>query len=163
MLGRYLWEKIFSLFDEHIIYVKNDIQNLYKMVILKYDELVREMFEMANFLPPPISNNCQYHNTAWDIGNKPFKEYGTLRVIKDGLPVVTNNWFEKKECGCHTLPDEYCIDLLGTLETHYDSRRSDHDDQKPSTNNKKKSDWYAGTNSDSKEIPMVPYKKNNPC
>ena len=57
MLGRYLWGKIFSLFDEHIIYVKNDIQNLYKMVILKYDELVREMFEMANFLPPPISNN----------------------------------------------------------------------------------------------------------
>ena len=54
MLDRYMWKKHRSVFDEHIIYVNNDTHNPYKMGIFKYAGCVREMFELAKYLPPPI-------------------------------------------------------------------------------------------------------------
>ena len=44
MLVRSKWKKNLSVFDEHIIYVNNDIQKPYKMGILKYAECVSEPF-----------------------------------------------------------------------------------------------------------------------
>ena len=60
MLGRYMWKNYRIVFDDHIIYVKNDTQNTYKMGIINYAERVRDFFELAKYLPPPIRNNEEY-------------------------------------------------------------------------------------------------------
>ena len=57
MLTISIWEKRCSVLGNHKIYVNNDIQNPYKMVILLYTECMREMFEIARFLPKPSRKN----------------------------------------------------------------------------------------------------------
>ena len=42
-----------SVYNEHIIYVNNDIQKLYKMGMIKYAKYMCEMFDMNKFLPTP--------------------------------------------------------------------------------------------------------------
>ena len=57
MLGKSMWKKHHSIFDEHIHYVRNDIQKPFKMKILKYDERMGDMFEVTKLIPPPIRKN----------------------------------------------------------------------------------------------------------
>ena len=49
--------KIIAFFYVTVMYVKNDTQNPYKMVILNYYEHVREMFYLDKYLPPMSKNN----------------------------------------------------------------------------------------------------------
>ena len=52
-----MWKNHRSVFNEHIIYVKNDIQKPFKMVVTEYSERVRESFGLARYLSTPIRKN----------------------------------------------------------------------------------------------------------
>ena len=58
-------EEALNVSEEHIYYVRNGIQNTFKIVILDYAERMREMFEMAKLIPPTSKNNKEYHEAAW--------------------------------------------------------------------------------------------------
>ena len=79
-----------SLSDERIMCVKNDIQNPYKMGIPKYAEHMREIFDLAKYLPPS-RNNEWCRDSAWGKKYITFKEYVILKAIKYGLTEVMQN------------------------------------------------------------------------
>ena len=60
------------MFGEHIYYVRNDIQNPFKIGILKYADNVNEMFGVDKLLPPLSRNNEDYHESAYKKMGKPF-------------------------------------------------------------------------------------------
>ena len=72
MLGRSSHKKHLSMFGEHIYYVRNDIQNPFKIGILKYADNVNEMFAVDKLLPPLSRNNEDYHESAYKKMGKPF-------------------------------------------------------------------------------------------
>ena len=86
--------KISLFFNKHILYVNNDIQKPYKMGVLNYAECLCEYFEIAKFPPPPRSKNEDFHKSAWDTSNKPFKEGDIRKAIKDSLYEVMYNKFK---------------------------------------------------------------------
>ena len=55
-LGKYMWRKHRSVYQEHTKYVWNDIMKSLKVKILRYTERVCEMYDLAKYLPPPSMN-----------------------------------------------------------------------------------------------------------
>ena len=43
------------------------------------------MFDMAKLLNPPSRNNEEYHKSAWDNRDTPFKDDIIHKAVKDGL------------------------------------------------------------------------------
>ena len=52
-LGKCMWRKHRSVYQDHMKYVCNDIEKPFKVKILRYSESVREMHDLAKYLPPP--------------------------------------------------------------------------------------------------------------
>ena len=52
-LGKCMWRKNQSVYQDHMNYVRNDIVKPFKVIILRYTERMQEMHELANHLPPP--------------------------------------------------------------------------------------------------------------
>ena len=52
-LGKCMWRKHQSVYQEHMKYVCNDIVKLFKVRILYYAKRVRDMHELAKYLHPP--------------------------------------------------------------------------------------------------------------
>ena len=52
-LGKCMWIKYRSVYQDHLKYVHNDIVNPFRFRILRYVECVREMHELSKYLPPP--------------------------------------------------------------------------------------------------------------
>ena len=83
-----------SIINYQISYLMNDWNKTIKLVILMYTACVCENFEIAKFPPPPRSKNEDFHKSAWDTSNKPFKEGGIRKAIKDSLYEVMYNEFK---------------------------------------------------------------------
>ena len=52
-LGKCMWRKHQSVYQDHMKYVRNDIVKPFKVKTLRYAERVRDMHELAKYLPPP--------------------------------------------------------------------------------------------------------------
>ena len=69
-----MWKNHFSVFYKHSRYVHNDITNPYEARIIKYDEHVREMFEISQYLFPTINKVGEYHEAYCTSRDKTFSE-----------------------------------------------------------------------------------------
>ena len=52
-IGNYTWKKNRSVFDDHMKYVNNDINNIYRVKILHYYDTTHEIYELYQYLYPP--------------------------------------------------------------------------------------------------------------
>ena len=52
-LGKYMWRKHRSKFQDHIKYTNNEIVNPYRVSILQYEYRVNEMHYLAKYLLTP--------------------------------------------------------------------------------------------------------------
>ena len=48
-----MWRKYWSVHQDHINYIRNDIMKAFKVKILRYAKRVCEMHDLAKYLPPP--------------------------------------------------------------------------------------------------------------
>ena len=64
MLGRSMWKNHCNVFNVYIKYVRNYIQKHFKMGILKYAQLIIDVFKMEKLIPPPIRKKYEYHESA---------------------------------------------------------------------------------------------------
>ena len=90
---------------------------------------------MYRLIPPPISKNKEYHESAWDTRNMPYNVDIIRKTIKDSLTVVMQE--EVKENfgkNYRTIPTKEWIYLLSSPEARDDSRCAARESQK--TNNK---------------------------
>ena len=52
-LGICMWRKHWSVYQDHMKYICNDIVKPFRVKILRYTERVIEMHELAKYIPPP--------------------------------------------------------------------------------------------------------------
>ena len=64
-LGKTMQRNHNLVFEENIRHVNNDITNPYKVRILQYAEPVYEIFELSQYLSPPINKSEKYHEADW--------------------------------------------------------------------------------------------------
>ena len=49
-----MWRKHRSVFYDHVKYIHNDIAKPFRLGIIQYAEYIREMHDIAKYLPPPF-------------------------------------------------------------------------------------------------------------
>ena len=69
-LGKSMWMKHRSLFQDHVKYIHNDIVNPLRSGILQDAEHISEMHDIAKFLPPPPKKGDEYDQSDWTICEK---------------------------------------------------------------------------------------------
>ena len=120
------------MYEYHVYYIKNYIQNFFKVGIIEFAECVHEMFELAKFLHPLIRKNKQYHKAAWYNRDIPHKEEIIIKAIGGDLPTAIHEEVDNRDINLRRIPPEEFIDLLRTLEAKYNRRNADHETNDPS-------------------------------
>ena len=69
-LVKSVWIKYRSNFQDSVKYINNDIVKQFKVSILKYTECVREIHDLAKYLPPPLMKGGDYNKAYWAFREK---------------------------------------------------------------------------------------------
>ena len=92
-----MWSKHRITFQDHIKYIHNDILKPFKVVILQYAERVREMRDLAMYLPPPSIKGDEYDQTYWTVHEKEFPEYEIVFATRDSHPTSMQDGMDDKD------------------------------------------------------------------
>ena len=65
-----MWRKHQSTFQDHVKYTHNDIVKPFSFSIPQFSEQVREMHNLAKYLPPPLMKGGEYNQEYWNVHNK---------------------------------------------------------------------------------------------
>ena len=71
-LGKCMWRKNRSVYQDHIKYGHNDIMKPFKVKMLRYAKRVREMHDLAKYLPQPSMKGESDMVDNWIFQNKEF-------------------------------------------------------------------------------------------
>ena len=66
-LGKCMWRKHRSVYQDHLRYVRNDTVKSFHVRILRYAERVREMHYSENYSPPPAMKSEGYELDHWKV------------------------------------------------------------------------------------------------
>ena len=69
-----MWRKHWSTLKYHVKYISNDIVKPFRLVILHYDEHVREMYDLDKYLLPPLQKGWGCNHTYWNVCGKKTNE-----------------------------------------------------------------------------------------
>ena len=115
-LGKCMWINHWSVYQEHIKYVCNDILKPLKVKILRYDERVREMRDLAKYLHPPSIKGASTMVDNWNVCNQELTASDIRLEIKDGLPKSMRDELDDHSEDYFSLTSEYWCGLLSTFE-----------------------------------------------
>ena len=93
-LGKEMWRKHRSVYQDHLKYICNDIVKPFCVRIINYSKRVQYMHDLAKHLPSPSmkgdiyeADNCKFHNEELSVDD--------IRVsIKYGIPSSMNDELE---------------------------------------------------------------------
>ena len=85
-LGKCMWRKHQSVYQDHMKYVCNDIVKPFKVKIIRYTKHVREMHYLSKYLPTPLMKGESVKSDNWTVFNQEFTASEVRPSIKDGLP-----------------------------------------------------------------------------
>ena len=66
-LGKSMWRNHWSVYQDHMKYVCNDIVKPFKVKILRYSERVREMHDLAKYLSPSFMKGESAEASNWNV------------------------------------------------------------------------------------------------
>ena len=66
-LGKFVWRNHRSVYQDHMKYICNDIVKPFKVKILHYADRVREMHNLAKYLPPPLMKGEIAEAANWTV------------------------------------------------------------------------------------------------
>ena len=133
-------------------YVHNDILKPLKVKILRYAELVREMHDLAKYLPPPSMKGESAEAANWTVHNQEFTADEFRIAIKDGLPKSMQDEVDDHPEDYRSLTYEYWWELLSTIEVKDERKRA-------ASQIKKIASARIFSLSDSEESVRIPKKK----
>ena len=64
----------------------NDVTKYFKVIILKYNERVNELFGISWYISPPIKMDEEFYNSNWTDHEKHVSDEVICKAIKDCLP-----------------------------------------------------------------------------
>ena len=67
-----MYRKHRSIYQDHMKYIHNDIVNTLKVKIICYSESVRDMHDLAKYLPPPSMKGNSNEASNFNIRNQEF-------------------------------------------------------------------------------------------
>ena len=105
-------------------YVRNDIVKPFRVKILRYVERVREMHELAKYLPLPLMKEEITMTANWLFHNEEFNTGDIPLVIRDGLPKSMSDELEDHPEDYLSLTYEYWCDLLSSIEVKDERKRA---------------------------------------
>ena len=119
-----MWRNHRSVYQDHTKYVRNDIVKPFKVKVLCYAKRVREMHDLAKYLPPPLMKEESAMTANWSVRNKEFTTSDLQLAIKDGSPKTITDELDDHPEDYHSLTYEYWCELLSTIEVKYKSKRA---------------------------------------
>ena len=151
-LGKCVWRNHWSVYQDHMKYVCNNILKSFKVKILCYAKRVHEMHDLAKYLPTPSMKGEIAMAANWSIHNKEFMNSDILITIKDGLPKsMRDELDDHTEDYCSLIYEDW-FELLSTIEVKDESKRS-------SVHIKKIASARSASLSDRNESVRIPRKK----
>ena len=81
-----MWRKHQITLQDHVKYIHNDILKPFRFGILQYSGHVREMHNLAKYLPPPSMKGEEYDEADWNICSKQFSEDEICVETRDRVP-----------------------------------------------------------------------------
>ena len=73
-LEKSMWRKHQGNLLDHVKYIHNNIVEPFRVVTLQYYEHVREMQDLAEYLPQPLMKGREYYTAKWTIRDKELYE-----------------------------------------------------------------------------------------
>ena len=111
-----MWRNHRSVYQDHTKYVRNDIVKPFKVKVLCYSKRVREMHDLAKYLPPPLMKGESAMSANWSVCNEEFTTSDLQLAIKDGYPKTITDELDDHPEDYHSLTYEYCCELLSTTK-----------------------------------------------
>ena len=69
-LGKRMWRKQRSNFQDHVKYIHNDTVNPFRVGIIQYTDHVRDMHYLSKYLPPTSMKGNDYDEADWAVCDK---------------------------------------------------------------------------------------------
>ena len=111
-----------SVYQDHMKYVRNDIVKPFKVKIFRYSERVRQMHDLAKYLPSPLMKGESEMAYNRSVRNEEFTTSDLLLDIKDGLPKITRDELDDHPEEYRSLTYEDWCDLLSTIQVKYERK-----------------------------------------
>ena len=96
----------------------------FKVKIIRYAKRVREIHELAKYLPPLSMKGKSAEADNWNVQNQEFTVSEIRLAIKDGLPSSMHDELEDHPEDYHSLTYEYWCDLLSTIKVTDERKRA---------------------------------------
>ena len=119
-----MWRKHHSFYQDHMKYVRNDIVKPFKVKFLRYADRVRELHDLAKYLPTPSMKGQSAIADNWKVHNQDFTASDIRLAIKDGPPKYMRYEFYDHPEDYRSLTYEYWCDLLSTIEVKDERKKA---------------------------------------
>ena len=84
-LVKCMWRKHQSVYQDHLKYIHNDIVKPFCIKIIRYANSVREIHDLAKYLPPPSTKGVSAEAAKCTVRNQEFMVSEVCLAIKDRL------------------------------------------------------------------------------
>ena len=85
-VGKYMWRKHWSVYQDHIKYIHNDIVKPFRVKILHYAKHIIDMHDLDKYLPPSSMKSESAEAANWTVCNREFMASEIWLTIKDRTP-----------------------------------------------------------------------------
>ena len=86
-----------SIFQYHVKQTHNDILKPFVLIILQYNQRVREMHDLDNYLPLTLMKGQDYAEAYWSVRDNELSDNDIFVITKDGLPTSIQDEMDKKD------------------------------------------------------------------
>jgi hypothetical protein len=125
-MGKLMWVRHRTVFDEHIRYLENKIIKPYDMAIRDFYDRVLEIYSYLHYMQPPSMNNQAWHEAKWYmLYNQPTEERLWVAMIRNGLPKLMQDKLDQKDEDYRMVSNEAFLDYLYLLETEDRQERAE--------------------------------------
>ena len=123
-LRKCMWRKHRIVYQDHTKYVRNDIVKPFKVKILRYANRVRDIHELAKYLPPPLMKGERLMAANWSVSNEQFTTTDLRLAIKDGIPKTMRDELDDHPEDYRSLNYEDWCDLLSKIKIKNEKERA---------------------------------------
>ena len=91
--------------------------NTYRVIILQHSERVHEIYDLNEYVTPPLKKGDMFDQENWNICDCNFTKDEIRIVTKDGVPTSMQDEMDDKDAYYHYLHLEDWRDLMYNLKS----------------------------------------------
>ena len=123
-LGNWMWRKHRSVYQDHMMYVRNYILKPFKVKTPRYAKRMHGMHDLAKYLTPPSMKGEIAMTANWSVRNEEFTTSDIRLAIKDGLQKSMRDELDDHTEDYRSLTYADWCDLLSIIKVKYERKRA---------------------------------------